>query len=439
MSGPIRSLARLTACLAVAACSTAQPSSSPSSTSAPTAPPTTLPTASPTTLATATASPPAPTAVPTVESTGSPTATPGPGGSFDPSAITLTVEPFADVFQALSFVANAGDGTGRLFAVEQRGVIWLIDAQGTTDRDPLLNISDRVRSGGEQGLLGLAFHPDFASNGRLFVDYTDVNGDTVVSEFGLAADGRGVPESEDVLLHIDQPFANHNGGMLAFGPDGYLYIGTGDGGSGGDPQGNGQNLDTLLGKILRIDVDAGQGNAIPIDNPFAAGGGLPEIWSYGLRNPWRFSFDRLTGAMFIADVGQNAWEEVDAEPAGSGGRNYGWNIMEGERCYAKARCLVAGLTLPVAVYPHDDGCSITGGYVYRGSQFPALYGGYVFADYCTGTLWALDAQDALEDGSADITALGSVPFSPSSFGEDELGELYVVDHGGAIYQLAVQP
>ena len=431
MSGPIRSLATLTACLAVAACSTAQPSSSPSSTSAPTAPPTISPTA--------TASPPAPTAVPTVESTGSPTATPGPGGSFDPSAITLTVEPFASDLGALTFVGTAGDGSGLLYALRQQGFILIIGPDGSVGQEPFLAIDDRVRAGGERGLLGLAFHPDFESTGRFFVDYTDVNGDTVVSEFGLGADGAGNPDSERVLLHIDQPFSNHNGGMLAFGPDGYLYIGTGDGGSGGDPQGNGQNLDTLLGKILRIDVDAGQGNAIPIDNPFAAGGGLPEIWSYGLRNPWRFSFDRLTGAMFIADVGQNAWEEVDAEPAGSGGRNYGWNIMEGERCYAKARCLVAGLTLPVAVYPHDDGCSITGGYVYRGSQFPALYGGYVFADYCTGTLWALDAQDALEAGSADITALGSVPFSPSSFGEDELGELYVVDHGGAIYQLAVQP
>jgi glucose/arabinose dehydrogenase len=225
--------------------------------------------------------------------------------------------------------------------------------------------------------------------------------------------------------------------MIAFGSDGYLYIGMGDGGSGGDPQNNGQRLGTLLGKMLRIDVNSGDPYAIPADNPFADGSqGLPEIWSFGLRNPWRFSFDRATGAMFIGDVGQNAREEIDVEPAGEGGRNYGWRIMEADRCYEILSCNRRGLTLPAASYGRDDGsCSVTGGYVYRGAQFPNLYGAYVFSDYCSGILWALDADDALDDGSARVHELGRSGISPSSFGEDEAGELYMVGHGGAVFRL----
>jgi glucose/arabinose dehydrogenase len=243
------------------------------------------------------------------------------------------------------------------------------------------------------------------------------------------------------LLTVAQPYANHNGGMIAFGHDGYLYIGMGDGGSGGDPQGNGQRLDTLLGKMLRIDVNSGDPYGIPSDNPFAGGdGGLPEIWSWGLRNPWRFSFDRLSGAMFIGDVGQNAREEINVEPAGEGGRNYGWAIMEADRCYDSNSCNRQGLTMPALAFGRDDGsCSVTGGYVYRGAAHPQLYGGYVFSDYCSGFLWAIDADAAVADGQSNRFELGRADFSPSSFGEDEAGELYVVGHGGALYRVVATP
>jgi glucose/arabinose dehydrogenase len=263
-----------------------------------------------------------------------------------------------------------------------------------------------------------------------------------VSEFGAPDDGYGDPDSERQLFGINQPFPNHNGGMLAFGPDGYLYIGTGDGGSGGDPRGNGQDRTTLLGKILRIDIDTGDPYAIPPGNPFV--GQLPEvphrleIWDWGLRNPWRFSFDRQTGDLWIGDVGQNIYEEVDAEPAGAGGRNYGWNTMEASNCFGASSCARDGLTLPVAEYSHAQGCSITGGYVYRGSSLPQLFGQYVFADYCSGRIWALDAASALATGSAEPTQYGKLPINPTSFGEDEAGELYLVDGAGHIYRLIVE-
>ena len=229
--------------------------------------------------------------------------------------------------------------------------------------------------------------------------------------------------------------------MLAFGPDGYLYIGFGDGGSGGDPLGNGQNLTTLLGKILRINIDpdGAVAYAIPSYNPFPpVSGGRPQngaIWDYGVRNPWRFSFDRESGGLFIGDVGQDAWEEIDVEPAGQGGHDYGWNIMEGNACYGAATCNQTGLTLPVLSYPHSEGCAVVGGYVYRGTQYPELDGRYVFSDSCSGTLWALNADDALAGRSVEKVQLGKVQFSPSSFGEDESGELYVVDLAGSIYRL----
>jgi glucose/arabinose dehydrogenase len=356
--------------------------------------------------------------------------------------LRLDVEPFADGFQGLTFLTNAGDGTGRLYAVEQRGVIWRIAADGTKDGTPFLDISDRVGSGGERGLLGLAFHPDFARNGRLFVDYTDRDGNTVVSELGLGPDGYADSATERFLFGIEQPFGNHNGGMLAFGPDGYLYIGTGDGGSGGDPLGNGQSVTTLLGKILRIDIDSGDPYGIPPGNPFAVGQipevghGRPEIWDWGMRNPWRFSFDRDTGALWIGDVGQGEYEEVDAEPAGAGGRNYGWNVMEGRHCYAIASCDEGGLTLPVTEYSHQvGGCSITGGYVYRGQAYPALLGQFVFSDYCSGNLWAIDAAAAQASGSVDLTQYGNAPINPTSFGEDEASELYLVNGAGQIFRV----
>ncbi|MGI8928549.1 MAG: PQQ-dependent sugar dehydrogenase, partial [Candidatus Limnocylindrales bacterium] len=279
---------------------------------------------------------------------------------------------------------------------------------------------------------------------RLFVNYTNNDGDTVVSEFSRLSGQPGSvfadPGSERVLLTIDQPYANHNGGMIAFGPDGDLYIGMGDGGSAGDPMGNGQAPTTLLGKMLRIDVNAGDPYGIPADNPFVGGDALPEIWSLGWRNPWRFSFDRVTGAMFIGDVGQRAREEIDAEAAGDGGRNYGWNIMEGDLCYRTDPCATDGLTLPVVVNDRSNGeCAITGGYVYRGANYPELNGAYFFSDYCTGTLWALDAAEAVTTGSAETLVLGEAGFGPSSFGEDEAGELYAVNLRGEIYRLVATP
>lgn len=349
------------------------------------------------------------------------------------------IAPFASGFSALTFVTNAGDGSGDLYVVQQSGQIYRLDSGQSAPAVPWLDISGRVSSGAERGLLGLAFHPQFATNGRFFVDYTDVTGNSVISEFQQASDGTVDASHETAILTQPQPFANHNGGMLAFGPDGYLYIGFGDGGSEGDPQGYGQKITTFLGKILRIDVDSGSPYGIPPGNPFQPGndqGAKPEIWDWGLRNPWRFSFDGKTGDLLIGDVGQNQTEEVDFEPAGAGGRNYGWNIMEGDHCYNASGCDQSGLILPVVTYSHEGGsCSVTGGYVYRGTRYPSLAGRYFYADYCSGDVWWFDA-DQTEAGSP-VTAelLGKVPFRVTSFGEDESGELYIVDGSGAVYSL----
>jgi glucose/arabinose dehydrogenase len=412
---------------------TAQPERSPAPTSS------SAPTSSPA----ATASLPTTSLAPTATAGVTPTATvaatePPPSHGCGP---TLSLTPLASGFDDLTFVTNAGDGSGDLYVVEQVGRVHrLPTCQSAPPQAPWLDISDRISAGGERGLLGLAFHPDFVSNGRFFVDYTNRDGNSVVSEFTRSADGTVDPGAERVLLQVDQPFANHNGGMLAFGPDGYLYIGFGDGGSGGDPMGNGQNRATLLGKILRIDVDSRDPYGIPADNPFQPGNGegrAPEIWDWGLRNPWRFSFDRETGALWIGDVGQSAVEEIDFEPAGEGGRNYGWNVMEAEGCYRADACDQTGMTLPVATYSHDEGCSVTGGYVYRGQEYPSLFGLYFYADYCSGTIWTLDA-DALGAGQPVApTVFGTVDFTVSSFGEDEAGELYIVDHSGTVYSLGI--
>ena len=385
---------------------------------------------------------------PTTPATSGPTPAHTPSPEPTPVApFHLGIEPFVDGFTGLTFLTNAGDFSDDLYAAEQRGVVWRIAADGTVDPTPFLEIPERVSCCDEQGLLGLAFHPDYETNDRVFVNYTDRDGNTVVSEFSAIDDGYVDPDSERVLLGIEQPFPNHNGGMLAFGPDGYLYIGTGDGGAAGDPQGNGQDRTTLLGKILRIDVDSGDPYGIPSDNPFSCegtfgclptGGPRAEIWDWGMRNPWRFSFDRQTGDLWIGDVGQDVYEEVDAEPAGQGGRNYGWNTMEGMHCFAISSCPQEGLTMPVAEYPHGQGCSITGGYVYRGTAYPQLVGQYVFTDYCSGRVWALDAATALSAGSAEPTEYGKVPINPTSFGEDEAGELYLVDGEGSIYRLIVE-
>jgi len=351
----------------------------------------------------------------------------------------LTLEQVASGFQRPTFVTHAGDGSGRLFVLEKPGRIRVVKG-GSLQNAPFLDIQSLVRSSGnEQGLLGLAFHPDFAQNGRFFVAYTALDAKNTVAEYRVTERGgdRADPGTAKVLIAQADQYPNHNGGMLAFGPDGYLYISMGDGGSGGDPLGSGQNKGTLLGKLLRVDVDGGEPYGIPDSNPFADDPSAKgEVWAWGLRNPWRFSFDRETGDIWIADVGQNKYEEIDFQPAGSkGGENYGWNVMEGEECYRAGCTPLDSFVPPVFVYDHGDGCSVTGGYVYRGKAIPSMRGAYLFTDYCTGKLWA-----TLREGEAfETEEIGSLPQGVSSFGEDEDGELYVVlDQGGSLQRLVAR-
>lgn len=317
------------------------------------------------------------------------------------------------------------DPFGRLWVVEKLGHIRLIQ-NGQLDLDTLfLNIDDRVNNdGNEMGLLGLALHPNFAQNGYFYVNYTGARGDTFISRFTANGDSAD-PNSEVVLLRVKQPYPNHNGGTMNFGPDGYLYMGLGDGGSGGDPEGNGQSLDTLLGKILRIDVDSKEPYAIPSDNPFG-----DEIWAFGLRNPWRMSFDSATGDLYIGDVGQGDWEEVDIIPAGSrGGENFGWDHREGAHDFEGGG--PADMIDPIAEYSHSEGgCSVTGGYVYRGAM-PEWNGIYLYGDYCTGQVWGL-----IRSGEAwQNQLLYDTDFTITSFGQDKNGELYILTDGGEVYVL----
>ena len=359
-------------------------------------------------------------------------------GAVPVSALALKL--VAENLSSPIFVTAPFQDTTRLHVVERGGVIKVMRGD-TLLNTPFLDISARVLAGGERGLLGLAFHPQYAQNNEFFVYYTNLNGDSHVSRFWVTAN-RDVadPSAEDTLLVVAQPFGNHNGGMLAFGPDSMLYVGLGDGGSGGDPQGHGQNTSTLLGSILRIDVDAGTPYAIPGDNPFVNDtAAAPEIWAYGLRNPWRFSFDRATGDLYIGDVGQGAWEEIDFQPISStAGENYGWNVMEGLHCYNAASCDQAGLSLPVLEYPHSEGCSVTGGYVYRGGKIPPLQGRYFYGDYCNGWIrsFRVEGGTAVDplDHSAELGTLSQV----TSFGEDALGELYVVTLGGRVFRVVGQ-
>ena len=329
-------------------------------------------------------------------------------------------------------VTHAGDGSDRIFVVEQGGRIRILD-NGVALPSPFLDISSLVACCGEQGLLSVAFPPGFPAKQHFYVNYTRIaDGATVVARYRVSAADTNTadPASEEVLLTIPQPFSNHNGGQLAFGPNGYLYIGMGDGGSGGDPLNNGQTPGVLPGKLLRIDVESSVvPYGIPGTNPFLGMAGYrEEIWALGLRNPWRFSFDRLTGDLYIADVGQGAVEEVDVQPAGSpGGQNYGWNIMEGGGCYNSATCNTTGLTLPVATYDHSQGCSVTGGMVYRGPAFPGLQGIYFYGDYCSGRIWGLRKNGA----GWETTVLrdpGNTPMNITTFGEDEAGNVYVVNY-----------
>ena len=334
------------------------------------------------------------------------------------------------------FAGNAGDGSNRLFVIEQAGVVR-VRQPGASTAGTFLDIRAKIAAGGERGLLGLAFHPQFASNGRFYVDYTRAaDGAIVIAEYRLSADPNAAdPATEKVLLTIPHPtFANHNGGMLAFGPDHLLYIGVGDGGSGNDPPNNAQNLDVLLGKILRIDVDrsdaaAGTPYAIPADNPFVAAAGREEIFAYGMRNPWRFSFDRVTGVQWVADVGQGTREEVDM-PIVRGG-NYGWRVYEASECTGNdpSLCDPSRYRFPIFDYPHTGNrCSITGGYVYRGGQATLPGGTYVYGDYCSGEIlaWNGTTQSVLLATTQNVV----------SFGEDEQGEIYVVALGGSVSRLA---
>jgi len=351
----------------------------------------------------------------------------------------ITLTHIAGGFESPVHITHAGDNSGRLFVVEQRGRIQELD------NGIFLDISDRVRSpfsdgGNEEGLLSLAFPPGYGfGKDHFYVYYTRTDGNNQVSRFSLSGDPDiADPNSEETIITLDHPtYSNHNGGQLFFGDDGFLYISTGDGGGGGDPDKNGQDTNSLLGKLLRIDVEAGvDPYQIPPSNPFV---GEPdhrgEIWSLGLRNPWRFSFDRLTGDLYLGDVGQGSWEEVDFQPAGSlGGTNYGWNIKEGLECYNAANCNDQGMTDPVFVYPtHVNGtCSITGGYVYRGQDYPGLYGSYIYGDYCNGNIWGLNNQA----GEWANQLLLDTSLSISTFGEDENGELYLADIStGDIYQV----
>ena len=357
----------------------------------------------------------------------------------------LELERIADALAAPVGIVNAGDGSGRLFVLEQAGRVRVIDPGGRLRAEPFVDISDRVLSGGERGLLGIAFHPDFGDNGRLFLHYSRAgDGATVVSELRADAARRtAAPGNERILLTQAQPFPNHNGGQLAFGPDGYLYLGLGDGGAAGDPFDNAQNTEVLLGKILRLDVDGaaagGRAYAIPRDNPFAPegvrpGDGRPEIWAYGLRNPWQFSFDPEGGDLYIADVGQEEWEEVNRQPGDSrGGENYGWDVMEGRHCFGREDCDQAGYVKPIAEYSHARGCSVTGGHVYRGTRQPELQGVYVFGDYCSGLIFTLQ----VDEGTRTPKVVLESNLAISAFGTDEDGEIYVAGIGGTVHRVVV--
>jgi len=361
------------------------------------------------------------------ESTGPPSPPP------PPPSIELAVEV---VVAGLSFPVHltAPTGDDRLFVVEQVGLVSII-RDGQRLATPFLDIRDRVRMDGEQGLFSIAFHPDYATNGRFFVSYTGLDGDSRLERWAVSGDpDRADPASDRLLLEISQPRSNHNGGQIAFGPDRMLYASFGDGGGGGDPFGNGQDPGTLLGTILRLDVDAADPFAIPPDNPFVGIGGFrDEIWAWGLRNPWRFSFDLTEEVIYVADVGQSDFEEVNAAPASAAGLNYGWNTMEAAHCFGAATCNMAGLTLPVVEYDHDDGCSVVGGFVYRGAALADLAGHYFYSDFCTGFLrsFRLEGGVATEERQWDVGDLGR----SLSFGEDAAGELYVLSLNGRIYRL----
>jgi glucose/arabinose dehydrogenase len=390
---------------------------------------------------------------PTGNAGGAPGLAPIPGAddfncsSAEGAAPALTLTEVASGFDDPLFVTYAPGDASRLFVVEQVGRIFVL-VDGEPESDAFLDISDNVqREGNEQGLLGLAFHPDYAENGRFFVNYSAApgahgagSGDTIISEFSVsAAANLADASSERVLLTVPQPYGNHNGGMLAFGPDGFMYIGLGDGGDGGDPDGNGQDPMTLLGSILRIDVDASDAGeyGIPVGNmPNAA----PEVWDFGLRNPWRFSFDGCTGDLYIGDVGQDSWEEINVVPRGQGHNNFGWRVREGAHCFRANSCDNSGMIEPVAEYGRGTGVSITGGYVYRGSLVPGLRGTYFYADYDSGAFFAFEYDGGAITNQREISSeLGTNNGQITSLGQDAEGEVYVVRRYGAIERIEAAP
>ncbi len=381
---------------------------------------------------------------------------PASGGvvAADPAAVKLITSSFVGGFSAPVYATHAGDGSGRLFVVEQTARLRIIKNGARLDT-PFLDLTSVVAVGGERGLFSVAFHPQYAANGYLYVNYTSKAvggrqlGDLVLARYRVSTANPDIadPASEQIVLTIPHSGqTNHNGGTVAFGPDGYLYWSTGDGGGGGDTYNNGQRLvsdpadrnrDARLGKLLRLDVDGGSPYAIPPGNPFAGVGntGADEIWAYGLRNPWRFAFDfgASPAMLYIGDVGQGLYEEVNAVPAASAGVNYGWKTREGAHCYNAPTCSTAGLTDPVWEYAHGTGdCSITGGFVYRGAKYPQMVGLYLYADYCTGRVWGLDRSG----GTTRHALLLDTPYQVTSFGQGEDGELYLLHGGGTIYRLA---
>ncbi len=373
-----------------------------------------------------------------VENPGEPNPAPPPlGGSTNecPQWPEVTVEyTFLSANRPIH-ITHAPDRSGRLFVVEQGGRIRII-ANGGLLATPFLNISSRVSNGGEQGLLAIAFPPGFAQKGYFYVSYTRLDGDSVLSRYFVSPANPNLadPGSEQILLTVVQPFAIHNGGLIAFGPDGYLYMSLGDGGAAEDFQNNAQNTNSLLGKMLRIDTESGPSPfGIPSDNPFVGENGYrAEIWALGFRNPWRFSFDRATGDLYTADVGHNRWEEVNFQPASSGGgENYGWNITEGTQCFESFFCDRTGLKLPAFQYTHAIGCSIIGGFVYRGSDSPCLEGMYIYSDFCNGGVWGMKRVGGLWQSEL----LTNTQLKIVSFGEDQGGELYALDIDGGIYRI----
>jgi len=351
------------------------------------------------------------------------------------AGISLRFETVATGLTSPVYLASP-PGDPRLFVVEQAGRVRII-SNGALLAQPFLDIRSRVASGGERGLLSIAFHPSYATNGFFYIYFTDLNGNIRVERFHVSASPDVADATSSALIiGIDHPTnANHNGGLVMFGPDGMLYMGTGDGGDAGDPPGNGQNRNALLGKLLRIDVNGALPYVVPPNNPFVGQTGVrPEIWAFGLRNPWRFAFDRQAGLLYIADVGQGAREEVDVVSAATGGQNYGWNIMEGTACYRPLTCSQTGLTLPVIDYTHTNGaCSITGGFVYRGTRIPEIAGQYFYSDYCSG--WLRSFQ--MVNGAVTSPRQWDVPVlaSPTSFGEDSAGELYVTVTDGTVRRI----